>query len=271
MINKADLARYLPPWLVARVLDVLALIHKASRTPALQKINPWVNPAHNDLRWLPINTDLQLPAGAPLPLELLDRFIEEASHRAIFDFCGCRLAYKCKHYPTELGCLMMGDTAAKIVGGAGHEVGIDEAKRRVRDAIDAGLVPLVGKARLDNFLFGVWDHGDLLSVCFCCECCCITGMYGSMPLEIVEPMFAPLEGISVTIDEEACEGCGKCLDQCLVKALSIESGIARINEYCRACGRCASACPSDAIRISIDDPAWLDKAYEKISAHVKHT
>jgi UDP-glucose 4-epimerase len=164
---------------------------------------------------------------------------------------------------------MMGPAAPKTAGLFGREVGVEEAKQRVRDAVSAGLVPLVGKARLDNFLFGIRDP-RLLSVCFCCDCCCITSMYAKMPLDAVEAIFPRLDGVSISVGEE-CTACGKCVDACLMSAIDVSGERATIGDACRACGRCATACPNDAIHISIDDPDFLEKAYARIGAHVDHT
>ena len=124
-----------------------------------------------------------MPGNAPLPVELVDRFIEEASHRVIAKFCGCRAGFDCEDYPHDIGCLLMGDSALEIKRFGCHEVGVDEAKAHLRRAVEAGLVPVVGKARVDNFIFDVKDRHRLLTVCLCCECCCVTRFTGAAPAE----------------------------------------------------------------------------------------
>ena len=238
------------------------------RLPLSHRWHPWLRPDLTDMRWLPINQDIRLPENAPLPVELVDRFIEEASHRVIAAYCGCRRKFGCEGYPVELGCLLMGDSALEIERFGCREVGAEEARSHLRKAVAAGLVPVVGKARPDNLIFDVKDRKRLLTVCFCCECCCITRFTGLSPLERLEPLFPRLQGISIEVTE-ACSGCGKCLDACYLQAIEISGGRAVIGEYCRACGRCASACPRRAIEIRIDDPDFLEKAYRRIRAHVK--
>ncbi len=242
---------------------------QATALPGVRKVHPWVRPDKTSMRWLPINADIEMPEGTPLPLELLNRLIEEASRRVLFNYCGCRKSCSCRDYPVELGCLLMGDSALEAVGRAGHEVGVEEAKARAAEAVAAGLVPIVGKARLDNFFFGVKDRGRMITTCFCCPCCCVTRFLRWLPSEVVEPIFPRLEGVSLHVNE-ACRGCGKCAEQCYMGAISIEDGRAVIGERCRACGRCASACPQHAVTIAIDDPDFAEKAYRQIRAHVKH-
>ena len=49
----------------------------------------------------------------------------------------------------------------------------------------------------------------------------------------------------------------------------MSDGKAVIGEYCRACGRCATVCPEDAIDVRIDDPEFLENAYDRIRSYVK--
>lgn len=267
MKGAADIS--MTPKNMRRGIDFIGWLFKFSRLPLVGDKHPWTRPDKTDMRWLPINADLSLPENSPMPLDLLDRLIEDASHRAVFDHCGCRVAYSCEHYPEDIGCLIMGDSALEALGKSSHEAGVEEAKALARKAVDAGLVPVVGKARVDNFLFGVKDRGRMLTVCFCCECCCITRFTGEMPLKVLEPMFPRLSGISMTVGEE-CKGCGKCVEHCYIKAISLVDKRAVISDYCRACGRCATVCPNDVIEIRIDDPDFLDDALERIRAHVKY-
>lgn len=239
------------------------------KLPLVDRWHPWIREDKTDMRWLPINQDIQMPDSAPMPVELLDRFIEEASHRIITDYCGCRQGWKCKHYPVDIGCLLMGDSSIEAKNYPFKEVGVDEAKAHVRRAIEAGLVPIVGKARADNYIFKIKDRGRLLTVCFCCECCCVTRFTNYMPLEYLEPTFRKLDGISITVTDD-CKGCKKCVARCYTNAISVPDGKAVISEFCRACGRCAITCPNGAIKVEITDPEFLEKSYERIRSYVKY-
>ncbi|MDP2173039.1 MAG: 4Fe-4S binding protein [Candidatus Cloacimonadaceae bacterium] len=54
--------------------------------------------------------------------------------------------------------------------------------------------------------------------------------------------------MSVTIDKEACIGCGACVDICPVSALLMEDGKAVVDEdTCIDCGACIGTCPVVAI------------------------
>ena len=49
-----------------------------------------------------------------------------------------------------------------------------------------------------------------------------------------------------TIDAE-CQDCYKCVRNCPVKAIQVQSGHAKvISERCIACGKCVEVCPAKA-------------------------
>lgn len=248
-----------------------SMIRAFGRLPFLDWWHPWFKPEKTDMRWLPINEDISMPGDTPLPLEVLDRIIEEASHRAIFDHCGCREAWKCKTYPSDIGCLLMGDSALKATrSGPFREVTVKEAKAHARKAVAEGLVPIIGKARVDNFIFGIRDRKKMLTVCFCCECCCVTRLTALLPLKYVEPGLHPLEGLKVTMREDLCKGCGKCVDRCYLQAISISDGKAVISDTCRGCGRCAMVCRNKAIELEMTDPEFVEKTLDRIRSYVKY-
>ena len=216
-----------------------------------------------------MNEDIHLPENTALPAQILEDFIRRASHRVIVDYCACRKALGCKRYPADIGCLMMGSSALEIHPDIRREVSVDEALEHARAAMDKGLVPLVGKVRIDNLVFGIKDKKHLLSTCFCCECCCITRNIRHVPIDKIEPLFPPLEGVSIEVTDE-CKGCGTCAEHCYIKAITIVDKRAVIGEYCRACGRCATVCPKDAIRVRLDDHDFLEKTIERIRSYVKY-
>ena len=52
------------------------------------------------------------------------------------------------------------------------------------------------------------------------------------------------------VNHEMCSGCGVCVEECPVEAMSIgDSGYADINEDdCIRCGKCHEVCPQEAVR-----------------------
>lgn len=261
-----------PVWLIQKAWNSLEIFFQASHLPLVTRIHPWFRADKTDARWLPVNEDLELPESTPVPLALLDRFIEESCQRVIIDACPCRMFEGCKNHPWDIGCLFLG---AQSMDGffplVAKKATVEQAKAHARKAIEAGLVPAMGKVRLDNSLIRVRDKGKLMTVCFCCDCCCISGFFKHLPLKDIEPIFPRLDGIVVEVNTEKCNGCGKCAKHCYTEAITVPYGKAQISQYCRACGRCATACPQDAIKIRIEDPEYIDKAYERIRQYVDVT
>lgn len=257
-----------PPKTIRRGLELQRWMFKLSRLPGVGQRHPWVRPDRTDVRWVPINTDIKRPEDTPLPITLLDRLIEEASHRVIVHNCGCRTGYECKNYPSGIGCLHLGDGAMDIPRTVSREVTVEEAKAHARGAVQAGLVPIVGKAHVDDFIYSLPYTGTMMTICFCCECCCLTRFYSEVPEKHRTDAFTRFEGITVEVTGD-CGGCGKCEKRCFIDAIKVVDGRAVISERCRACGRCAITCPNGAIKISIDEGS-LERTYERIRANVRY-
>jgi Fe-S-cluster-containing hydrogenase component 2 len=65
--------------------------------------------------------------------------------------------------------------------------------------------------------------------------------------------------MSVSIDNEKCEGCGICVPLCPVHAISILNGKAFIDQNrCTDCLQCINECPNDAIRQISDKELSLE-------------
>ena len=76
------------------------------------------------------------------------------------------------------------------------------------------------------------------------------------------------------INEDMCTGCGVCVDECRVGAITVhENGKAAINEdRCIRCGKCHQACPNEAVRhdkerIPLDVEANVGKIKEKLKRY----
>jgi len=70
----------------------------------------------------------------------------------------------------------------------------------------------------------------------------------------------------VHIDEALCDGCGKCIPDCVEGALQLVNGKARLIReiYCDGLGACLGSCPRGAISIESRDAAAFDEAATRI-------
>jgi heterodisulfide reductase subunit A len=62
---------------------------------------------------------------------------------------------------------------------------------------------------------------------------------------------AKLSPIIAMVDQDKCNGCGKCSKQCLFGAIRLEDKTPVLTEaLCRGCGNCVNACKFDAISVA---------------------
>ena len=74
------------------------------------------------------------------------------------------------------------------------------------------------------------------------------------------------------INEDLCVGCGICVDDCPVDAISMEDEKAKINmEDCIRCSTCHSVCPQEAVRHDSEKiPQEVEKNIEWTKDLLKH-
>lgn len=253
--------------MVTKFFKSFEWLYSLAYIPALRDRVPALDPNLSDVSTIPINKDIEGAEGIALPEEVLDRLIDISNYRVILDGCACRKIYGCKTYPQDLGCIFMGESAKRIPKDYSREASVDEAKAHVRKALAAGLVPIVGEARADYELLRIPYEGKLLTNCFCCECCCLARAFRRGPVNTVDGILHPVEGLSVEVTD-ACVGCGTCVTKCFISAIQVRAGRAVIDDYCRVCGRCAGACPHDAIKLKLDNPHAVDDVVNRILAKV---
>jgi UDP-glucose 4-epimerase len=261
-------------WVSAIWQPVTDFWAKATDWPVVGKYIGWpLNDKHYDVTFIPINQELEQGGSTVIPKQVVSEMIRRSSHRVIFPRCMCRVGCWCQDYPMEIGCIFMGEATKDIDPSLGTAVSVEEALAHVDRAMEAGLIPQIGRVDPDPFMCGVkmkdWDR--FLTLCFCCPCCCIAMRNMPRWASVIKDRMHRLEGLSIEVIE-GCDGCGKCAKNCFADAIVVEDKRARITDACKGCGICAGACPRGAIEISISDGnRMLEEAFRRIESYADIT
>jgi UDP-glucose 4-epimerase len=251
---------YRPGWWIRFMAWIWPVTHVAARlyaVPLVGRVLTWLtlplfSEKRQNLTYIPINEPIA-EGSVLLSRMVVADLISRSSHRAVIARCTCRLDRTCTHHSIDIGCMLMGDGAAEIDGRIARHVSKEEALAHLDTALADGLMPLVGRAPIDDYIWGVAKGGRLFTVCFCCRCCCTILAAGRFLPPEIRRSIVPLAGVSIRTDEGACTLCGACVAECFMGALSIREGMLYRNEgLCKRCGRCAAVCPTGAIKISAD-------------------
>jgi ferredoxin len=238
---------------------------KLSNIPGLKQLgSKLADPDFMSLTYIPVVTDIEVPAGTALPSSIVEHFIEKASYHVYLHGCPCRTVRECEDFPRDFGCTFLGEAARDINPELGKHVTREEALEHYHRASDLGLVSVVGKFKGDAIGLGLKNHKQLMTLCHCCPCCCgFNGLhYAARGLR---DTMVKLEGVTVEVTDD-CTGCGKCVEACIFKQRTINGKQAVVGEECKGCGRCARVCKQNAIRITVDNPAYVQQAIDRISA-----
>jgi Fe-S-cluster-containing hydrogenase component 2 len=243
------------------------LAFKSTRVPVLKQLGKLVMPPEDmTLTYIPIYESLELPEGTVAPLSVIEHFINEASDHLILSRCPCRSENGCQDFDPYFGCTFLGPAVRTVDPEVGRIVSREEALEHLREATEAGLISCLGKFKGDAIMLGVKDHSRLMTICHCCPCCCIST---SMPLASKEArdILKKLEGVTVEVTDE-CNGCGRCVEFCVFGQMSVTDKKVVIGDECKGCGRCAMVCKRDGIKITIDNPEYIEQCIGRIGAMV---
>ena len=183
-----------------------------------------------------------------LDYERATQIIETASHRGI-SMCYCR--HKKEHLnmncdaPMNI-CMTFNNTAASLIKYEhAREVDKVEGLDLLHEAYDNNLVQ-----------FGENVQKRVSFICNCCGCCC-EAMIAARRFAIMNPVHTT--NFLPEVDQNECNGCGKCINVCPVEAMTLVSAnnhdkpkmkMARLNEdICLGCGLCVKVCDKNTITL----------------------
>ena len=242
---------------------------RLTRIPFLGKLAKRLLFEDDDIVFVPINESIGPEENIALPSDIVRHFVKVAGHRWIMNECICRAAKKCEDHPIELGCIFLGEAVLGINPALGRLASVEETLEHVDKCEEAGLVHLIGRNKLDSVWLNVKPADKLLTICNCCNCCCLwkillPNAYPSIAESVRRP-----EGLEVVVSD-ACVGCGTCSEICFSQSITIRNEKAVISDTCIGCGRCIPLCPQKAIRVSIASPeSFQDDLIRKISSLVQ--
>jgi ferredoxin len=263
-----------PIWfveLLKKTFPNINFLAKLTKIPFIGKFIELLLFKGDSLFYLP--SDKVIPIGesienqsSVIPSQVVDYFIENAGYIRVMNFCICRDSNNCKNYPIELGCMFLGEAARDINPKLSRELTKEEAFEHVRKCRDAGLIHLIGRNKLDTVWLNVKPGKKLLTICNCCECCCLWRIIPHLKSDISNKVHK-MPGVEVSISDQ-CVGCGTCVDVCFADAIHLQGNRAYINQNCKACGRCVDVCPRNAIKISVDTNKMVENSINKIKSLV---
>ena len=67
------------------------------------------------------------------------------------------------------------------------------------------------------------DRDHFLTLCFCCPCCCVAMRNMPRWAPEVKARMHTLDGLRIEVND-ACNGCGRCVDACFAGAIAIRDG-----------------------------------------------
>ena len=184
-----------------------------------------------------------------LDYERASEVIKTASHRGV-GLCYCR--HKMEHAnkacdaPQDI-CMTFNNSASSLIRhGHARSVSVEEGLDLLEEAYENNLVQ-----------FGENVRESVNFICNCCGCCC-EAMIAARRFAILNPVHTT--NFLPEIDEDNCNGCGKCVNVCPVEAMTLVTANdpekpkrkkAKLEaDICLGCAVCVRACTKEALSLS---------------------
>jgi len=197
------------------------------------------------IRTIRLDKPVEVPEEFVLPSQTVEEIINKFEDIAV-GRCFCRqrrkmLGEPCATDAPMMNCFTFGKSARHTAAqGFAKKVSKEEALKIMKEAEEAGLVH---KA----FHPGSNISRPETSICNCCKDCCDTlNVWRQGALPLINSTYY----LSV-IDQDACTGCGICVDRCPTEAIELndDEKAERDENSCFGCGICARFCPEEAISL----------------------
>jgi Na+-translocating ferredoxin:NAD+ oxidoreductase RNF subunit RnfB len=181
-----------------------------------------------------------------LDYERASEVIRSATHRGV-GVCYCR--HKMEHVgkscaaPMDICMTFNGSAESLTKHGFARAVDVQEGLDLLAQAWEHSLVQ-----------FGENVREGVNFICNCCGCCC-EAMIAARRFAYLNPVHTT--NFIAAVEEDKCNGCGKCVTACPVEAMGLVSANdahhpnrkkARLDEkLCLGCGVCVRACPNSGL------------------------